>query len=419
MTTELLLRGLTDVLDHGAELVLLRETDLGPGCVDQGDIDLLVAADAVPTLLDRVDAVTSTYGLHYRLQRSGSDKVGVALFSQDMAHSIRIDLWVRLWQVFGGRSYLTHEDVARFAVPADGPVKRLPADLEAAIYISHLAVKNRDPSAPGNAERLARLRPRVPEQSPLGQALGRILATRGIDESATRAAGQVLRDRCGGDVEDRGAIARWRSAPRRARRRWLERRRLRAVALVGVDGCGKTSLGASVAEALDREVVLSKDAYRRSLLFRGIYKANRLTMKLPYEVIDDRLAPLSYAVAAHRLPRIASERALLDRYLGDFLVSHRKSDEPRFSRATRVLANFHRPCAIVHVRASWPTIVSRKNEVSERGHAWYDQSMLRYYRSLPVLDYLVLRNDGPLESSAAALTTYLLAQHPRPAKPAP
>ncbi|MDH3818378.1 MAG: hypothetical protein OES21_07175, partial [Myxococcales bacterium] len=99
--------GLADILCAAERAALLRETDLG-SVIDGGDIDLLVAADAIPSLLDTIDAVATTRQLHYRLRRSGPHKIGVALYSADMAHSARIDLWIELWQIFGGRSYLLY-----------------------------------------------------------------------------------------------------------------------------------------------------------------------------------------------------------------------------------------------------------------------------------------------------------------------
>jgi len=94
MMTTSLLQGLSDILEREGDAVLLRETELGPSCVDRGDIDLLIAADALPAMLDIIDDVAALRGLHYRLRRSGPHKTGVTLFSADMAHSIRIDLWV-------------------------------------------------------------------------------------------------------------------------------------------------------------------------------------------------------------------------------------------------------------------------------------------------------------------------------------
>lgn len=419
MMTTSLLQGLTDILERGGDAVLLRETELGPSCVDRGDVDLLVAADAMPTMLDIIDEVAALRDLHYRLQRSGPHKTGVALFSVDMAHSIRIDLWVQLWQIFGGRSYLTYEDVAGFAVDTGGPVRCLPADLEAAVYIQHLAIKGRDPTFPSNAERLSGLLRRCSDHAPLAEALERILTTGQIDKSALRTAEQQLRGQCGEQLEERGKITRRKSVLGRVRRRRLEHRRLNAVALVGVDGCGKTSLGEAVAEALDYDTFLAKNAYRRSLVFRGIYKANRHTLRLPYEQIDNMLTPLTYAVASYRLPKIVSDQTVLDRYLGDFLIVDRKSDEPRLSGIAGLLANLHRPCTTIHIRASWSTIASRKNEVSEKGHAWYDLTMLRHYRSQPVVDYLAFRNDGELAPAATALTEFLLNQRPCPSTSTP
>ena len=98
---------------------------------------------------------------------------------------------------------------------------------------------------------------------------------------------------------------------------------------------------------------------------------------------------------------------VLDRYLGDFLVVNRKSEQPRFSRLTRLLTKFHRPCQIVHIRGSWSTVSSRKNEVSEKGHQWYDEAMMRHYSSQPVFDYLAFRNDGDLESAVEALKIFV------------
>lgn len=419
MMTTSLLQGLSDILEREGDAVLLRETELGPSCVDRGDIDLLIAADALPAMLDIIDDVAALRGLHYRLRRSGPHKTGVTLFSADMAHSIRIDLWVELWQIFGGRSYLTHEDVVGCAVDTGGPVRGLPADLEAAVYIQHLAIKGRDPTFPSNAERLSGLLRRCSDHPALAETLERILTTGQIDKSAVRTAEQQLRGQCGGRLEKRGEITRRKSVLGRVGRRRLEHRSLNAVALLGVDGCGKTSLGKAVAEALHHDTFLAKDAYRRSLVFRGIYAVNRRTLRLSYEQIDNMLVPLTYVVASHRLPKIVSDQTVIDRYLGDFLIVDRKSDEPRLSRMAGLLANFHRPCTTIHIRASWSTIESRKNEVSEQGHAWYDRTMLRHYRSQPVVDYLAFRNDSELAPAATALTEFLLDQRPSTSTPTP
>ena len=396
--TGALLDGLLEILDEGSEFVLLRETDLGPGCVNRGDIDLLVAAESIPALLDTIDAVSTRRGLHYRLRRSGPQKVGVALYSSAMTDSIRIDLWVQLWQIFGGRSYLTYEDVAEVTVADDSPVPRLPVDLEASLYVQHLAMKKRDPSRPANAERLAGLVRRGASGDEMTETVEHVLATGNVDPSAVKTAEQRLRRYCGDRLERRGGATRRRTMLRRARRRRMERRTLNTIALVGVDGCGKTSLGEGVADALGYDTLLTKRAYRRSLLFRGIYYANRRTFRRPYELIDNALAPVAYAVAAQRLPKIVSDHTLLDRYLGDFLVVDRKSERPRFSRLTGLLANVHRPCTIIHVRASWSSVRSRKNEVSKKGHEWYDRAMRHHYRSQPVFDYFAFRNDEGIRS---------------------
>jgi hypothetical protein len=145
--------GLADIVQAADRAVLLRETDLG-SVIDTGDVDLLVAADSVPALLDTVDAVAEARGLHYRLLRSSPRKIGVTLFSVDLAHTARIDLWIELWQVFGGSSYLRYDDVQGMLVSGADGVAALPTDLEAAVYIQHLAVKGRNPADPACAARL-------------------------------------------------------------------------------------------------------------------------------------------------------------------------------------------------------------------------------------------------------------------------
>lgn len=403
--------GLADILCAAERAALLRETDLG-SVIDGGDIDLLVAADAIPSLLHSIDAVATTRQLHYRLRRSGPHKIGVALYSADMAHSARIDLWIELWQIFGGRSYLLYEDVEELLVPGADGIPRLSTDLETAVYLQHLAVKGRDPSDPANASRLNGLRERCADDQALSDALERIVSTGILDESSVRTAEVRLRDRVGPGVERRGPVTRARRLPMRLRRRWLARRSLDVVALIGVDGSGKTSLAETAASSLGANTLLTKTAYRRSLLFRGIYKANRLTLGRPYEPIDDLLAPLTCAVAAHRLPQLAAPGTVLDRYLGDLLVVHRKSDQPRFSLLTPLLRQVDRPCTIVHIRASWSTISARKNEVSERGHEWYDRAMCKFYLGQPVFDYVAFRNDGELAPAAEALARFLSSERP-------
>ena len=296
MTTDLR-RGLTDIVDATHRAALLRETNL-ESVIDGGDIDLLVAADSIPSLLETVDEVAAARNLHYRLRRSGPQKVGVALYSADMAHSAQIDLWIELWQVFGGRSYLRYQDVEDMLVPGAGGLARLPTDLETAVYIQHLAIKGRNPAHPANNARLEDLRRRCADDQELSAALDRIVSTGILDPDSVHSAEARLRDRAGPGVERRGPVTRARRLPMRLRRHLLRRRSLDAVALVGVDGSGKTSLAEAAAVSLGLHTLLTKTAYRRSLLFRGIYKANRRTLRRPYEPIDDLLAPVTFAVAA-------------------------------------------------------------------------------------------------------------------------
>jgi hypothetical protein len=410
MTTDLR-HGLADIVRAADRVALLRETDLG-SVVDSGDVDLIVAADAIHSLLRTVDTVATTRQLHYRLRRSSPHKIGVTLYSADMAHSACIDLWVELWQIFGGRSYLRYEDVEEMLMHGADGIPRLCAELETAVYIQHLAVKGRDPSDPANASRLEGLRERCADDPQLSDALDGIISTGTVDASSVRTAEDRLRDRVGPGVERRGPVTRARRLPMRLRRRRLARRSRDVVALIGVDGSGKTSLAETAASSLGADTLLTKTAYRRSWLFRGIYKANRLTVGRPYEPIDDLLAPLTCAVAAHRLPKLVAPGTVLDRYLGDLLVVHRKSDKPRFSLLTPLLRRIDRPCTIVHIRASWSTISTRKNEVSERGHEWYDRAMREFYLGQPVFDYVAFRNDGDLVPAAEALARFLSSERP-------
>ena len=231
--TASLLQGLDDILEDAQCVVLLRETEIGEACVDEGDIDLLVSARAMSGLLDTIDTVAASRGLHYRLRRSGPQKIGAELFSADMAHSIKLDLWEQLWQVFSGRSYLTFEDVQDLIEVGDGSLPRLPAVLEASIYIQHLAVKGRDPSQPINAERLSHLALRCADDRELAEVLSSSPLSVRLLPDVVLVAENRLRRICGDGLERRARATRRRTLLHRAERRRLEHRALDVVRACG------------------------------------------------------------------------------------------------------------------------------------------------------------------------------------------
>jgi hypothetical protein len=408
---------------QGYRFALLRETPLDAGAVDAGDVDLLGGRQDVDALLSRLDELCRELDINLLVERTGPRKTRVSLYSGDLLHTLHLDLWTDLWQLADGRRSLRWRDISTLCKSADGGFARMPLRLEVAVYLEHLRAKRRDLSSPGVRARLeyyaGALAGDGTEKNGLGDTLASVAAAppaalpEGLLAHAAGILGKVL-----------GRRHRWRTPWRRLQdavcRGWARRLApppgVRAVALVGPDGIGKSTVGkALVAAGVGwDEYVLGKSLYRRSLLFRALYRLNRTTgSRLSQERIDEALTSLAYLAAAVRLRRrlVASggRSLVIDRFLADFLYVGRKADRARFSRWAWLASALYVSLPVVHLTAPHPVLSARKQEISATGLARFDREMTRFYTRRPWVRYLRFTNAGSREEATRVLSRHLAA----------
>jgi hypothetical protein len=396
----------------GARFLLLRETSLGDAAIDEGDIDLLCARDAVSALISKLDVLGSELGLGLLVERSAPRKTRVSLFSADLRHSLHLDLWTDLWQLADGTRSLRWRDLSGLSIASKGGFRRLPERLELAVYLEHLRVKRKNLASPGVRARLEHYVGACATDPDVSEALRSVAADPPAElPPRLHAWSRTVLD--GALGPQHRWLALFRRAQDPARRAWMRRVRpppgARAVALIGADGIGKSTLGKVLAgDREGREHVLGKSFYRRGLLFRGLYRLNRrLGAPFSQESIDEALPALAYTVAALRLRRRLSDPAtrglLIDRFLPDFLYLGRKGDRARFSRWAWISRVLYVSLPVVHLTADHAVLAGRKLEISPAGLRRYDRDMTRFYTSLPFVRYLRLQNAGSVDQASRVL----------------
>jgi hypothetical protein len=406
---------------HGHRFALLRETALGTAAVDAGDVDLLGGRGDVDALLVQLDDLCRELDLNLLVERTGPRKTRVSLYSGDLLHALHLDLWTDLWQLADGRRSLRWQDVVPLCRSVDGGFARMPLRLEVAVYLEHLRAKRKNLSSAGVRTRLddyaAALAGGGTEQDGLGEALASVAA------APPGALPEELLARASGILEQElGRRHRWRTPWRRLedalRRGWARRSvpppGVRAVVLVGPDGIGKSTVGkALVAAGVGwHEYVLGKSLYRRSLLFRTLYRLNRITgSRFTQERIDEALPVLAYLAAVVRLRRrlVASggRGLVIDRFLADFLYVGRKADRAHFSRWAWLASVLYVSLPVVHLTAPHPVLSMRKQEISATGLTRFDREMTRFYARRPWVRYLRFTNAGSPEEAIRVLKRHL------------
>lgn len=408
--------------EPASALALLRETRLDASCIDRGDVDLLGTPDAVAALTRRAFALARDGVCHARVRRERADKVQLELLSLDLRRRIVFDLWLEVWQLDGGRRGLRFDDVSS-RLERRGGLLRMPPDLEASVYVHHLATKRKDLASLAVKARLDHYASAcaAADAPDLADALRRLRdehlpPTELLDQ--TRA---VIRQATGGRPWRRGGPGWRRTWTRGLGSSPFVPRGAPLVAIVGCDGAGKTSLSESI-ERSDPDhfsARLGKQLYRRWLPFRLLYRGSELTIRTTQERIDELLAPFAFGLAWLSLWKLQLRRnrerdatlVLTDRALMDFLYVERKSDQPRFSWATRVLAPLAVGIPAVHLIVAHDVLRARKDEMTLAGHEAYDADTFRCYTSARAFDYLALANAGSLEPTAGALAAHLRREY--------
>jgi hypothetical protein len=403
-----------------SRLVLLRETALDSSCINHGDIDLFGTESATEQLIERAFELVRDGRCHMRVVRTNPDKIQLQLYSLDLKRRILFDLWINLWQLEGGTRCIRLDDVAEH-VPDDAAIARMPVELEASLYIQHLVAKNRNLGMTEVRRRLGfyELACRESGLSALADVLASICRSGVIlPEQLSQSADTIRRAT---------SEAPWRLHPRRRRSRLRRRLRARAmlnatsrvVAVVGSDGVGKTSIANGVADGTGQfSVLVGKQLYRGTLLFRGLYRLNSLTLKWTQERIDEAFAPIAFGLSCLRLRVLLRWRRwtrkrgvlILDRFLPDFLYVKRKTDRPKFARLARWLLPFGVQASVVHLLLPYESLQERKQEFTREGHARYDEDMMRTYCGADLCDYLAFHNDGEIKEVVEALRGHILRE---------
>jgi hypothetical protein len=420
-----LVAALRDLLagDPTHPLVLLRETALDASCIDRGDVDLLGTGSAVAALIQRAMALVQDGRCHVRVRRRSADKVQLELLSLDLQRRIVLDLWQDVWQIDGGERCLCFEDVIPQPRRAEGGLLRMPTDLEASFYVHHLATKQKDLASDEVQARIDHYAAACAEadQSDLAAGIAGLRDRPAVPAELLDRTRVSIRQATGGRPWRRPgarwirALARWRGAS------GLVPRGAPLVSIIGCDGAGKTSLAEAIAGSSSGRCStrVGKDLYRDWLPFRLLYRVGERILGVSRERIDELLAPSAFglawlslwAVQVGRRARGDTGLVLMDRALVDFLYVKRKSDRPRFSLATPLLAPLGVGVPVVHLIVPHAILDARKGEVTSEGHSTYDADMFDLYTGARAFDYLALANAGGLEPAARALGGFLRREH--------
>ena len=98
---------------------------------------------------------------------------------------------------------------------------------------------------------------------------------------------------------------------------------------------------------------------------------------------------------------------LVDRCPLDFLYLGRKSDGGRFHAAVNRLESLAPATPTIQLVAPHSVTSARKPELTEAGHADYDEAMLMRIAGQSPCDHLVFHNGAGIGESSAGLTRYL------------
>jgi thymidylate kinase len=392
------------------QFIQLRGAPLSPQDIDGGDVDLLGTRASVLALFDAVYTWVRQGDCHARFAVAEGAKYKLVLISCDGKHQVDFDLWVEMRQLFHRTAMLLPEARLRVAQPQSRAIFRLPLALEVSIYVQHIVAKRRlGAFTPGMRARMEGYQ-RQGTQPPLGQVLAAVLAQSTITQECLRWADGTLRDAPElWRPSRRGLLAKVKAA------RLAPPRTIKWLALMGGDGCGKTTLGKELAKRLPdtiAKLVTGKHLYRKNLFFKLLVIVLRPLLFQSREKFDETLAPLVYALACARL-RVglwlasAPKIVLMDRSLVDFLMCNRKRDRPTFGRKEWLTAVWGCRIPTIHLVVSYERLAQRKQEMTRTGVAQYDQAMFHHFTRRRPTDYLLFNNDGALEQSLDALAAIL------------
>ena len=383
-------------------LLQLRGNLISSEDVNGDDVDFLTSTESLHLLLEAVFEWTRAGWCHGHVRRRLSRKVELSLFTPDGTGCLKLDLWIFLPQLEGGRT-LTLDDCHEFL--SGTGIQRLPLRLEVALYLQHLLAKKKNLREKKYRRALVDYQRRCPEfAGGLASAEKQGTISREVRLQSREALQEAFQNPSPGKksllrLYEEGLL----SFPRNAK----------AYCVMGCDGAGKTTLARSLRKSGQQyaRVFTGKHLYRKSLLHKlAVIFIRPLTFQ-SRERFDEIFAPLAYLRAClglrMKLLRWRQGITLIDRGLLDFLYLDRKTDDPRFSRLFFLSRLCGKRVPVIHVIADYAAISQRKDEVSEAGHECYDRDMWNAHATRCPTNYLTFNNTESIEDSARTLDQVL------------
>ncbi len=393
------------------KFIRLRGDEAESDAIDADDVDLLGTRESVHALLEAAFSWSREGLCHLRVKSTSRSKVALHLISTDGMHRLDLDLWIELWQIDDRKRRLIYQDCAGAVLDPGASIQRLPLELEASVFIHHLVSKRKQVSAPKQLARLERYARRCHEAGHTELATG-LEATAGggaVSQATRETTLRLLENRLHPQGEPFLRQLRRRLGTALSTAWFRPPGKLRMLGMMGCDGCGKTTLCKRLAR--DRKDIrgtyTGKHLYRKWIVYKLLVIFVRPLLFQGREKFDDTFAPLAYLLACIRL-RLklwfsGKGTTLVDRSILDFLMIDRKTDHPRFSGFAWLSSVFGVRLTHIHFIVPFERLKERKLEMTEAGHAIYDQEMFRRFSRRTPTDHLIFDNRGDLDDSAAAL----------------
>ena len=391
---------------------------------DRDDIDLLLTDQQRSALLAAALEESAAGRLHLTVRQKCSEKVQLTLWNRAASQRLTVDLWSVFSQLPNHpRKMIRAEDLLRFMGPASdtgaqgtGSI-RLSADVDFCLLVLHLAAKTKPLSSASARERIRqagdRLMVSIPALFAADRPADELISLIEVSENL-RTVAQTIPNRFV-RIAENFLLARLTGVmlqPRTNRnlftgiRGWLMKR-VRCVAVVGSDGAGKSSVCEAIGgRPSGNPPIVAKKLYRCSWLYRVVSSVTKKLTGFDRGRFDDSVAQLITLRGAISLwPGFAKRSAnlLLDRSLGSFLITNRKSERPRLSRLTTWLEQILPPVTTVLLAVPFRALARRKAEfTSAAGHARYQQLLFEQALRQRPCDLIVLANTGSAEDAARA-----------------
>ncbi len=388
---------ISNILSGPWRLIQLRGDLISAADINRGDIDFLASEESINALTAEAYTWVKKGYCHAHIGARKFGKKMLTLYSRDGLKSLRLDLWYVLPQLFGTKVPLTYEALQAAAENNDDlSICRIKVDIEASIYLHHLALKNKDLSLNYIHQRLEDYLGRCSETLVL-EALQRTVEN-----------GQVNKQ----DLQKTLTLILAALPPKQTPLRNNCRKRLQGgrnmLCIMGCDGVGKTSLVMALAKRTSppAKSFRGKRLYRLSML----YKISLLLLHPIFpnrDLFDERFSGLIYlrACLGLTLKKLSNRKKIMiyDRSLADFLCLHRQTDKPRWSKFYPVSNFLGQRTPTIHCIASYETIQGRKQEITAAGHRLYDQMMFEHFSRQCPTEYTIFNNDNSFETSLKTL----------------